>query len=203
MRFLRLAFGTALLLCCAGAFSLAAAQQGGAPRGGGPGGGPGGAPPGGMGPGGQPGNGSNGNIGFPGGPANNPSGGPPPGSAPDERGTVSTMPAGLQLGPPGRWWDDKHFAKDLKLRPDQQKHMDDVFDQNRTTLLRNYENLQQEEQKMEALVHGSVLDEATLFAQIDRVAQARAALEKANTHLMLQIRSEMSTDQIVRLEQHH
>ena len=29
----------------------------------------------------------------------------------------STMRPGLQLGPPGRWWDDKHFAKDLQLRP--------------------------------------------------------------------------------------
>ena len=41
---------------------------------------------------------------------------------------------------------------------------------------------------------------AALFAQIDRVAQARADLEKATTHLMLQVRKEMDADQITRLD---
>jgi hypothetical protein len=39
-----------------------------------------------------------------------------------------------------------------------------------------------------------------LFAQIDRVAQARAELDKATTHYLLQIRKEMDSDQIKRLE---
>ena len=43
-------------------------------------------------------------------------------------------------------------------------------------------------------------DESALYAQIDRVAQARADLEKANTHLLLQLRSQMDPDQIKRLE---
>ena len=83
--------------------------------------------------------------------------------------------SGLQLGPPGRWWDDKHFAKSLKLRSDQQIRMDILFEQNRPTL----------------------------YAQIDRIAQARAELEKANTHYLLQIRAEMDPDQIARLQQLH
>jgi Spy/CpxP family protein refolding chaperone len=112
------------------------------------------------------------------------------------------MRSGLQFGPPGRWWDDKHFAKDLHLRPEQQKKMDDIFDQNRVALLRTYEGLQEEEHRMQALVNVPVPDENTLFAQIDRMAQARAALEKANTHLMLQLRAEMTPDQIARLNQH-
>lgn len=112
------------------------------------------------------------------------------------------MRGGLQLGPPGRWWDDKHFAKDLKLRSDQQHRMDFIFETNRSALLKRYQDLQQEQLRMEALTHGKTFDEPTLFAQIDRIAQARAELEKANTHLLLQIRSEMDTDQISRLEEH-
>jgi Spy/CpxP family protein refolding chaperone len=107
---------------------------------------------------------------------------------------------GLELGPPGRWWDDKHFAKTLHLRPEQQKRMDGLFDENRTNLVGRYEALQQEESKMEALSHGQTLDETALFGQIDRVAQARAELEKAKTHLMLQVRKEMTADQIERLD---
>jgi Spy/CpxP family protein refolding chaperone len=121
---------------------------------------------------------------------------------PGQRGQVGDNPArpGLQLGPPGRWWDDKSIVKSLKLRPDQQAHMDAIFEQNRGALLTRLEGVQQAEQQMAELAKSPTLDEGALFAQIDRVAQARADLEKANTHMLLQIRREMDADQIKRLE---
>lgn len=123
------------------------------------------------------------------------------GSSADNRpDSAGTQRAGLQLGPPGRWWDDKHFAKSLKLRTDQQQRMDSLFEQNRPVLLRRYETLEQEQLRMESLLHASVLDESGLNAQIDRISQARADLEKANTHYLLQLRGEMDPDQIARLE---
>jgi Spy/CpxP family protein refolding chaperone len=112
----------------------------------------------------------------------------------------ATMRGGVQFGPPSRWWDDKHYAKTLHLRPDQKKRMDGLFDENRANLVNRYGTLQQEESKMETLSHAQTLDETALFAQIDRVAQARADLEKATTHLMLQVRKEMDADQITRLD---
>jgi Spy/CpxP family protein refolding chaperone len=111
-----------------------------------------------------------------------------------------TMRGGVQLGPPIRWWDDKHYAKNLHLRADQKKRMDGLFDENRANLVNRYGALQQEESKMEVLSHAQTLDESALFAQIDRVAQARADLEKATTHVMLQVRKEMDPDQITRLD---
>lgn len=117
--------------------------------------------------------------------------------------SAGTQRNGLQLGPPGRWWDDKHFAKNLKLRTDQQQRMDVLFEQNRPVLLRRFEALEQEQLRMEALLHANILDEGSLYTQIDRIAQARAELEKANTHYLLQIRGEMDADQIARLEQQH
>ena len=112
------------------------------------------------------------------------------------------MRGGLQLGPPGRWWDDKHFAKELKLRPEQQRGMDLAFEDNRANLLRRFEGLQQEEARMDALSRAKTPDEVALYSQIDRVAQARAELEKANTRYLLQIRGLMDADQIAKLEQH-
>ena len=126
-----------------------------------------------------------------------------PNRADNAGSSAGTQRSGLQLGPPGRWWDDKHFAKALKLRTDQQQRMDNLFEQNRPVLLRRYETLEQEQLRMEGLLHASVLDEGNLYSQIDRIAQARAELEKANTHYLLQIRGEMDPDQIARLEQHH
>jgi Spy/CpxP family protein refolding chaperone len=130
--------------------------------------------------------------------------GVPSPTAPSQPGnSISTVHSGLQLGPPGRWWDDKHFTKALHLRSEQQKRMDALFDENKANLVGRYQTLQQEESRMEALSHAPTLDEGALFAQIDRVAQARADLEKANTHLMLQVRKEMDADQIARLDKYH
>jgi Spy/CpxP family protein refolding chaperone len=162
----------------------------------------GGPPPGGGVPGGPPGGG-----GFPGGPT-----GPrniggaadtrdvAPPNASSQPGNMSTLRGGFEFGPPGRWWDDKHFAKTLHIRPEQKKRMDTLFDENRANLVSRYQTLQQEQAKMEDLAHAQVLDEKALFAQIDRVTEALADLEKARTHLMLELRKEMDADQISRLE---
>lgn len=162
----------------------------------------GGGGPRGMGQGG-PGNGLGSAPGGPGlnyGPRDygHPNGSPPPGS-PDAPGG---MRGSLQLGPPGRWWDDKHFAKELKLRSDQQHRMDSIFEANKPALMNRLFTVQQEELRMEALTRARTPDEGTLSAQIDRVWQARAELEKAKTHYLLQIRQEMDADQIAKLEEH-
>ena len=119
------------------------------------------------------------------------------------RNSSGRMHGGLHVGPPGRWWDDKHFAKQLKLTDDQQRHMDTIFEQNRPMLLKRYESLGQEEQRMEAMTHAKTLDEAALFAQIDRIEQARADLGKATLHYQVQIRNELDQDQISKLEDQH
>ena len=92
------------------------------------------------------------------------------------------------------------MVKNLKLRPDQQTHMDAIFDQNRNLLLARLETVHQAESQMEEISKSPVLDESALFTQIDRVAQAHAELDKAYTHMLLQIRKEMDADQIKRLE---
>ncbi len=171
------------LLCCSA--DVAHAQRGGGGGGGMRGGGPGFA------------NGPNGPGDF-----GRERGGSFPGNSSEANATSSTLRPGLQLGPPGRWWDDKHFAKQLQLRPDQQRQMDATFESNRSVLLKRYSDLESEQSRMEALTRAKTLDEGALFAQIDRIAQARADLEKATTHFLLQIRGTMDADQLSRLEQH-
>jgi Spy/CpxP family protein refolding chaperone len=122
------------------------------------------------------------------------------GNIPSEQGGGGAR-WGLQIGPPGRWWDDKHFVKSLHLRPDQQRRMDGIFEQSRPTLLKRYEALQKEQQQMETLTRARTLDENALFTQIDRVEQARADLAKATTHMFYQLRGEMDADQIAKIEQ--
>ena len=178
--------------------TLAQGRGGGGPPGGGPGGG---GPGGGM---GGPGGGGMGSPPqFPNG-GQGPMGSPPMGNAPQpsQRSQPAEPPhPGLQFGPPGqKWWDDKSFVKSLKLRPEQQAHMDSIFEQNRSALLSRLASAQQADLQMEELSRSPAPDESALFAQIDRVAQAHAELDKATTHMLLQMRKEMDADQIKRLE---
>jgi Spy/CpxP family protein refolding chaperone len=126
--------------------------------------------------------------------------GPPPPGPPD--GLRSTMRGGLQLGPPGRWWDDKEFARELGLSASQARRMDDIFQANRGTLLRLYRSLEKQESILEQLTQGNHLREEQIFQQIDQVSRARAALEKASAHMLLEIRKQMTEEQTARLDQH-
>lgn len=107
---------------------------------------------------------------------------------------------GLQLGLGGRWWDESKTIKHLSLRSDQQRRMDDIFEANKPKLLGLYGNLQREETNLASLPPGDLQDETKVFAAIDRVSEARAELEKANVHLLLQIRQQLDPVQIDELD---
>lgn len=95
------------------------------------------------------------------GPYGPPPGGPPPGNQdslhrppPGPAGeTRSTLRGGLQLGPPGRWWDDPPFARELGLNAVQANRMDEIFQANRSTLLGLYRSLQREQATLERLTN--------------------------------------------------
>ena len=130
---------------------------------------------------------------------------PPSGrnGAPAPAGRAADVPrpsTHTPLGPPGRWWDDRNFAMSIGLSKNQQRKMDAVFNKNKPALLDRYNDLQMEQSKLEALMNLPQPDKARLFAQIDAVNQARAALEKVNTQMLLQIRQQMQPDQIARLD---
>jgi Spy/CpxP family protein refolding chaperone len=187
---MKASFRTALIGACLllSAGTLAHAQRGPGGGGGRPGGG--GMPGGGM-PGGDRGSG------FPGPMGNRDTMHPP---APGRDSTSSTMRGGLQLGPPGRWWDDKNFVKSIGLRMDQQKKMDAIFNANKSAILENYKSLQREESRLEALTREPQPDKARIFASIDAVNMARASVEKAYAQMQLQVRQEMDSDQIAKMD---
>jgi hypothetical protein len=112
------------------------------------------------------------------------------------------MRGGLQLGPPGRWWDDLMFAKDLGISPEQTTRMDNVFNTRKAEIFGAYNSLLNEESALEKITHEKHPDETGLFSAIDRIALARASLEKANARMLLAIRREMDDKQLERLESH-
>jgi Spy/CpxP family protein refolding chaperone len=88
----------------------------------------------------------------------------------------------------------------LDLTPEQRKNIDDIFQQHRLKLIDVEAALQKEEVVLEPLVNADPPDDAKVLAQIDRVAQARAELEKANSRMLWQVRRVLTPDQRKQLE---
>ena len=106
----------------------------------------------------------------------------------------------MQPSPPGRWWNNPQMVQKLGLSSDQQKKMDDIFQQSRLKLIDLNATVQKEEVTLEPLMSADTPDEPKILAQIDRVAQARAELEKANARLLLGIRRVLTPDQWKKLQ---
>jgi periplasmic protein CpxP/Spy len=100
----------------------------------------------------------------------------------------------------GRWWDNPDLAKDLNLGADQKQKMDDIFQQSRLKLIDLHASLQKEEAILDPLINADTPDETKILAQIDRVAQARAELEKSNARMLLSVRQVLTADQWSRLK---
>lgn len=105
------------------------------------------------------------------------------------------MERAFRMGPRGRWWDNSEIAQKVGLTADQQKKMDDIFQQSRLKLIDEHASVEKEEAILEPLLSAEQPDEARILAQIDKVAQSRAELEKANARMLLGLRGVLTTAQ--------
>lgn len=78
--------------------------------------------------------------------------------------------------------------------------MDSIFNANKPALIESYQALEREQNKLSSLSQALQLDKTRMFQSIDAVNQARAALEKANTEMILQLRQALDADQLQKLE---
>jgi Spy/CpxP family protein refolding chaperone len=102
--------------------------------------------------------------------------------------------------PPGKWWTDPGLVQRLGLTTDQQNRMESIFQQSRLKLIDLSAALQKEEAIIEPLLEAEHPDEAKVVAQIDRIAQARAELEKVNARMLLGFRGVLTQEQWKRLQ---
>jgi Spy/CpxP family protein refolding chaperone len=109
------------------------------------------------------------------------------------------MAGGLHIGPPGMWWKNPMIVQRLTLTADQTKRMDDIFQKSRLELIDLRAKLETQNALLEPLLSANPVDSAKALAQIDKVAQARADLEKANAHMLLGIRGVLTPDQWTKL----
>jgi Spy/CpxP family protein refolding chaperone len=109
------------------------------------------------------------------------------------------MGGGFRIGPPGMWWKNPGIVQRLTLTPDQTKKMDDIFQASRIELIGLRAAVETENARLEPMLSANPPDTAKALLQIDKVAQARANLEKADARMLLGIRGVLTPDQWTRL----
>ena len=134
----------------------------------------------------------------------------PPGAAPAEKAHVFHHtfhgPAGpddgFHIGPMGMWWKNPGVVQRIGLTPEQTKKMDEIFEQSRLDLIDKKAAVEKAQVMLEPLLSANPIDTAKAMAQIDKVADARAELEKANAKMLLGIRGVLTPDQWTKLRDH-
>jgi periplasmic protein CpxP/Spy len=130
--------------------------------------------------------------------AQGPGGGPGMGSRMSPGFGEHRPPFERAFGPEGKeaqWWNNPRMAERLKLTDDQRKAMDGILQDHKMTLVDLHANLEKAELEMQPLMKADQPNESAILAQIDKVAQARAELEKANARFLLALRAKLTPDQ--------
>ena len=105
-----------------------------------------------------------------------------------------------ELGlPPGQFWLNPDLVAAISLTPDQVHRLAETYLQGRLKLIQLDAAVQTEEAKLEPLLAAPVIDNDLALAQTDRIADARAALDKADAHMAFALRAILKADQLTRL----
>jgi Spy/CpxP family protein refolding chaperone len=105
----------------------------------------------------------------------------------------------FRIGPAGMWWKNPMVVQRLSLTAEQTKKMDDIFQKSRLDLIDLRATVQKQEVMLEPLLSANPLDVPKAQIQIDKVADARASLEKADAKMLLDIRGVLTPDQWTKL----
>ena len=119
-----------------------------------------------------------------------------------DRGPKIGMDRGtMGIVPPGTWWKNPDVITKLSLTAEQQKKMDDILHQNRIALIHLHASLDEEQLKLEPLLDSNPPDQVKSLAEISKIADLRADLEKANAKMLLGLRSVLTADQWTKLQE--
>jgi len=102
---------------------------------------------------------------------------------------------------PGKFWKDSALMHEIGVSDEQVRRIEKIFQDHRLDLIDLHAALEKQEAILEPLVEADQPDEKQVVAQIDKVAQARANLEKGNAQMLLAIRRVLTVDQWKKLRE--
>jgi TonB family protein len=110
---------------------------------------------------------------------------------------VQTLPSNVAAG---KWWKNSQIVKQLQLRESQVAQIEQVFMSHQNKLISAKVELEKRELQLKTLMQAEPIQEAQARNAIEKVAMARAELEKVNASMMLSIRKNLSKEQWNKLD---
>ena len=100
----------------------------------------------------------------------------------------------------GEWWTSPRVAEELGLSDQQKQQLEKIAQDGRLKMIDLRADLEKQEVILGPLLRTFHPDEAQVLAQVDKVSQARAALEKQRVQTMLASRGVLTEEQWKKLE---
>ena len=100
----------------------------------------------------------------------------------------------------GAWWSNASLTSQLGLTDDQKTKILKSFENHRLTLESNKASLEKEEAQLARLLEADAVDRNAAIAQIYRVANARAEMERTNATMTLEMREHLTRAQWTQLQ---
>jgi Heavy-metal resistance len=100
----------------------------------------------------------------------------------------------------GAWWTNASLVSRLGLTDDQKSKIEKAFENHKQNLSDESTQLDKQEAQLAALLAADPVDHNAVLSQIDRVAQARAELERANSAMTLEMREVLTAAQWQQLQ---
>jgi Spy/CpxP family protein refolding chaperone len=101
----------------------------------------------------------------------------------------------MDLRGPGKWWKNSALMTKIGVSDEQVQKIEKIFQDHRLDLVDLHAVLEKQEAILDPLIEADQPDESQVITQIDKVAQARANLEKSNAQMLLAIRRVLTVDQ--------
>src|SRR5262249_26010775 len=108
--------------------------------------------------------------------------------AQDDRRVVRTQVTGA-------WWTNAALVQRLGLTNDQKAKIERTFENHRVSIVSTTDLVEKEEAQLARLLGAESVDRSALFAQIDRVIQARSEMERANAAMTVEVREHLTRAQ--------
>ena len=104
-------------------------------------------------------------------------------------------------GPHGTWWRNSEVVSRIGLTAEQVKKIDGISLESRIQLIHMHASIEEEQLRLEPLLDANPVNEQAALAQISKIADTRADLEKVNAKMLLSIRNVLTADQWTKLQQ--
>ncbi|MGO8791904.1 MAG: Spy/CpxP family protein refolding chaperone [Terriglobia bacterium] len=120
---------------------------------------------------------------------------PGQGAPPSMMSARADGPPGMFPGGEGKWWENPELVQKLHVSDEQIQKIKKITQAQQISQVDLRADLEKQETTLRFQMEADPPDEAQIFAQIDKVTQARARLEKSHVETLLAVRHVLTSDQ--------